>query len=334
MEYRNFGRTGVKTSQFALGCMMFGGRTDEAESTRIIHEALEQGINILDTADVYSEGRSEEIVGKAVKTSGLRDQLIIATKFHGRTERRDPNAQGNHRRHILAACDKSLKRLQTDHIDLYQAHRPSADVPIDETLRALDDLVRAGKVRYIGTSTFASWQVLESLWVSKEYGLNRVVSEQPPYHLLDRRVERELIPMAVTYGIAIMPWSPLAGGTLSGKYRRGETPPADARFQKKQGKENANLSDAAMDIVDVVRAIANDKGCTPSQVALAWCGSQEGVTCPIIGPRTVEQLSDNLGALGVTLSGEDKLRLDAVASPGRATVPYYYADFGPHWFRW
>jgi aryl-alcohol dehydrogenase-like predicted oxidoreductase len=334
MEYRNFGRTGVKVSQLALGCMMFGGRADEAESTRIIHEALEQGINTLDTADVYNDGRSETIVGKAVKESGLRDQLILATKVHGRTDRRNPNAQGNHRRHILSACEKSLERLQTDTIDLYQLHRPCADIPIDETLRALDDLVRAGKVRYIGTSTFASWQILEGLWASKEYGLNRFVSEQPPYHLLDRRAERELIPMAVTYGVAIMPWSPLAGGTLSGKYRRGETSPKDARFQRKPGKENENLGDAAMDVVDVVRALAGDKECTPSQLALAWCASQEGVTCPIIGPRTVEQLKDNLGALAVTLSHEDKLRLDATARPGRATVPYYYADFGPHWFRW
>jgi aryl-alcohol dehydrogenase-like predicted oxidoreductase len=330
MEYRNFGRTGVKVSQFALGCMMFGGRADEAESTRIIHEALEQGVNFLDTANVYSEGRSEEIVGKAVKASGLRDQLIIATKVHGRTDRRDPNAQGNHRRHILDACEQSLQRLQTDHIDLYQLHRPCADIPIDETLRALDDLVRAGKVRYIGTSTFASWQILESLWVSKEYGLNRFVSEQPPYHLLDRRAERELIPMAVTYGIAIMPWSPLAGGALSGKYRRGEASPKDARYQKK----NENLSDAAMDVLDVVRAIADEKGCTPSQLSLAWCASREGITCPIIGPRTVEQLRDNLGALRITLADEETVRLDAVARPGRATVPYYYADFGPHWFRW
>lgn len=334
MEFRNFGRTGMKVSQLALGCMMFGGRADEAESMRIIHGALERGINILDTADVYSQGKSEEIVGKAVKASGLREQLIIATKVHGRTDPKDPNAQGNHRRHIIAECERSLKRLQVDTIDLYQLHRPSSDTPIDETLRALDDLIRAGKVRYIGTSTFASWQVLESLWVSKELGLHRFVSEQPPYHLLDRRAERELIPMAITYGIAVMPWSPLAGGVLSGKYKRGETPPSEARFQKKQGKENANLSDAAMDVVDVVKSLAREKGCTSSQLALAWCASQDGVTCPIIGPRTLDQLKDNLGALDVTLSDEERLALDAAASPGRATVPYYFADFGPHWFRW
>jgi len=334
MEYRNFGRTGMKVSQLALGCMNFGGRTDETESTAIIHGALEQGINIFDTANIYSQGRSEEIVGGAVKASGLRNQLIIATKVHGRTDHKDPNAQGSHRLHIVTECENSLRRLQTDHIDLLQLHRPCADIPIDETLRAFDDLIRQGKVRYVGTSTFASWPVLESLWVSKEYGLNRVVSEQPPYHLLDRRAERELIPMAITYGVAIMPWSPLAGGALSGKYVRGESPPADARYKKKSSSENDNLGDAAMDVVDVVKSIASEKSCTPSQLALAWCSGQDGVTCPVIGPRTTQQLNDNLGAMRVTLSDEEKLRLDKAAPPGRATVPYYFADFGPHWFRW
>ena len=334
MEYRNFGRTGMKVSQLALGCMMFGGRTGEEESIAIITQALEQGINILDTANVYSQGRSEEVVGKALQATGLRDQLIIATKVHGRTDHKDPNAQGNHRRHIIDECERSLQRLQTDHIDLYQLHRPSSDIPIDETLRAFDDLIRAGKVRYIGTSTYASWQVLESLWVSKEYGLNRVVSEQPPYHLLDRRAERELIPMAMSYGLAVMPWSPLAGGVLSGKYSRGESAPEDARFQAKPGKDNMNLNDAAMDVVDVVKELAEEKACTPSQLSLAWCAAQDGVTCPVIGPRTMEQLVDNLGALSVTINDEDRLRLDAAAPPGRATTPFYFADFGPHWFRW
>jgi aryl-alcohol dehydrogenase-like predicted oxidoreductase len=176
VEYRNFGRTGVKVSQFALGCMNFGGRTEEEESLAIIERALEWGINLLDTANVYSQGRSEEIVGKALKQSGRRDRIIVATKVHGRTDHKDPNAQGNHRRHIIAECEKSLRRLGTDTIDLYQIHRPCADIPIDETLRALDDLIRSGKVRYVGTSTFASWQIIESLWVSKELGLNRFVS--------------------------------------------------------------------------------------------------------------------------------------------------------------
>ncbi|MFQ5512323.1 MAG: aldo/keto reductase [Candidatus Krumholzibacteriia bacterium] len=333
MEYRNFGRTGMKVSQFALGCMNFGGRSGEEESLAVIERALEWGINLLDTANVYSQGASEEIVGKALKASGRRERIIVATKVHGRTDHKDPNAQGNHRRHIVAECEKSLRRLGTDTIDLYQIHRPCADIPIDETLRALDDLIKSGKVRYIGTSTFASWQIMESLWVSKELGLNRFVAEQPPYHLLDRRAERELLPMAITYGLAVLPWSPLAGGMLTGKYRRGEAAPDGARFRRKNDKD-LNFSDAAMDVVDLVCEMAKEKECTPGQLALAWCAGQDGVTCPIIGPRTLEQLEDNLGAGDVTLTDDDRLRIDAVAAPGRAIVPYYFADFGPHWFRW
>jgi len=334
MEYRNFGRTGMKVSQLALGCMMFGARANEDESLAMIERALGSGINILDTADVYSQGKSELIVGRALKQSGRRDQVVLCTKVHGRTDPHDANAQGNHRRHIVAAVEDSLTRLQTDYIDVYQLHRPQADVPIDETLRALDDLVRAGKVRYIGTSTFASWQIVESLWVSKEYGLNRFVSEQPPYHLLDRRVERELIPAAITYGLAVMPWSPLASGMLTGKYRRGASHPEDARFKAKLAGKDAHFSDVAMDVVDVVCGLAEEKGCTPSQFALAWLAGQDGVTCPIIGPRTLAQLDDNLGATTVEVTAEDRARIDAVSPPGRAIVPYYFADFGPHWFRW
>src|ERR671917_2015401 len=223
MQYRSLGRTGTQVSELCLGCMMFGGRTDESPSWDIIDRAIDAGINFLDTANVYSRGRSEEVVGKALKRNGKRAQIVLATKVHGKMADDDPNAQGNNRRHIIAQCDASLRRLQTDYIDLYQIHRPDSQEPMDETLRALDDLIRAGKVRYIGTSTYAAWQVLESLWMSKELGLNRMVCEQPPYHLLDRRIERELVPLAQTYGLALIPWSPLAGGFLTGKYSRGET---------------------------------------------------------------------------------------------------------------
>ena len=334
MEYRNFGRTGLKVSKLALGCMMFGARTREGEAMAIIDRALEWGVNILDTANVYSMGHSEEIVGRTLKASGKRNQLVLCTKVHGRTNQNDANAQGNHRQHIIAEVENSLTRLQTDYIDVYQVHRPQADVPIDETLRALDDLVRSGKVRYIGTSTFAAWQIVESLWASKEHGLNRFVSEQPPYHLLDRRVERELIPAAITYGLAVMPWSPLASGMLTGKYRRGAAHPEDARFKAKAADKDPHFSDAAMAVIDTVCTIAEEKGCTPGQFALAWLSEQEGITCPIIGPRTLEQLDDNCGALEVEVSDDDRRRIDQVSQPGRAIVPYYYADFGPHWFRW
>jgi aryl-alcohol dehydrogenase-like predicted oxidoreductase len=229
VELRNFGRTGVKVSSLCLGCMMFGGRTNATDSYDIIDRALDAGINFLDTANVYSVGRSEEVTGEALKRNGRRNDIFLATKVHGKMGE-GPNDLGNSRRHIIEQCEASLRRLGTDWIDLYQIHRPQPEIAIDETLRALDDLVRSGKVRYIGTTTFGAWQVVEALWASKELGLNRFVSEQPPYNLLDRRVERELLPMARTYGLAIIPWSPIGGGLLSGKYRRGEQAPDDARF--------------------------------------------------------------------------------------------------------
>jgi len=216
VEYRNLGRTGVKVSEICLGCMMFGDWTDDEASADIIDRAIDAGVNFLDTANVYTRGASEEVVGKALKRNGKRDAMVLATKVHGAMNEKDLNASGNHRRHIIEQCEASLRRLQVDYIDLYQIHRPSSDVPIDETLRALDDLIRAGKVRYVGTSTYAAWQLVEALWAAQELGLNRFVSEQPPYHLLDRRIERELVPFAQTYGVALIPWSPLAGGFLTG----------------------------------------------------------------------------------------------------------------------
>jgi aryl-alcohol dehydrogenase-like predicted oxidoreductase len=257
---------------------------------------------------------------------------VLATKVHGAMDDTDPNMRGNSRRHIIQQCEASLKRLQTDWIDLYQIHRPHSEMPIDETLRALDDLIRAGKVRYIGTSTFAAWQVVESLWISKELGLNRFVCEQPPYNLLDRRIERELVPMAQTYGIGLIPWSPLAGGFLTGKYRRGEVP-AEGRWKDFMGPGGRKINDQAFTIVETLSDLAKAKSCSVSQLALAWCAQQPGITSPIIGPNTVAQLEDNLGAAGVTVTDEDRKRLDEVAPPGRMTVKYYEADFGPHHFR-
>ena len=245
MEYRSLGRTGIQVSALCLGCMMFGGRTSEEDSGPIIDRALEAGINFLDTANVYGRGIREEVLGRALRRNGQRSKTILATKVHGRMADDDPNAAGNTRRHVIEQWEASLRRLQTDYIDLYQLHRPDNHIPIDETLRALDDLVRSGKVRYIGTSTHAAWQIVEALWVSKELGLNRFVTEQPPYHLLDRRIERDLVPMARTFGIGIMPWSPLAGGFLTGKYRRGETAPRDSRLQS--GAAPAELAPLAID---------------------------------------------------------------------------------------
>ncbi len=349
MKYTNLGRTGVKVSQLCLGCMNFGGRTSEGEAIAIIQYALEAGINFLDTANVYGHdpadfnqgrGRSEEIVGKALRQNNARSKVVLATKAYFPMSD-DVNAQGSSRRHLIQQCEASLRRLQTDHIDLYQLHHPSNDIPIDETLRALDDLIRSGKVRYIGTSSFGAWQIMESLWVSKEHHFNRFICEQPAYNLLDRRAERELIPMAQTYGIAIIPWSPTAGGFLTGKYSRNAPVPADSRFDEFwKGLEQRHFSDAAFTILDLLMELSQEKGCTPYQLALAWCAQQPGITSPIIGPRTQQHLDDSLSALNILLTTEDLAHIDSVAPPGRATVPYYGYDgmawvtWGPHKLHW
>lgn len=334
MEYRPLGRTGVQVTSLCLGCMMFGRRTGADESITIIDRALDAGINFLDTANVYARGQSEEITGNALKRNGKRQRVILATKVHGRMADDDPNSFGNSRRHIIEQCEASLKRLQTDYIDLYQIHRPESDTPIDETLRALDDLVRSGKVRYIGTSTFGAWQVVESLWVSKELGLNRFVSEQPPYNILDRRVERELVPMALTFGIGLIPWSPIAGGLLSGKYRRGEPPPAGTRFADPNtpGRER-RLREEVFDVIDQLERIAQSKDCTMVQLSLAWVMAQPGITSPIIGPRTLAQLEEYLGAPAVALTQADRQQIDALVEPGGMVSPHYEANFGPHPYR-
>ncbi|HEX6566874.1 MAG TPA: aldo/keto reductase [Chthoniobacterales bacterium] len=298
-DYRLFGRTGVKVSPLTLGCMMFGGRTDLDESIRIIDRAIDAGINVLDTANVYSRGRSEEFIGEALKRNGRRQQIFLCTKVHGVMDDVDPNQQGNSRRHIIEQCEASLRRLQTDYIDVYQIHRPRPEIAIDETLRALDDLVRSGKVRYIGTTTFAGWQVVEALWASKELGLNRFVSEQPPYNLLDRRIERELVPAAQTFGLALIPWSPLGGGLLSGKYQRSQPIPPDSRYANPNPIQKRRFIEAVFDVTEPLSALAKEKGVSLAQFALAWTIHQPGVTSPIIGPRTLEQLEDNLGALNV-----------------------------------
>lgn len=342
MNYINFGRTGVRVSQLCLGCMNFGGRQNEEVSIRIIHQALDAGINYLDTANVYGHeplnfesgrGRSEGIVGKAL-TAGKRADVFLATKVHYAIGS-DPNAQGNSRRHIIEQCEASLKRLDTDHIDLYQLHGPNNDIPIDETLRALDDLVRSGKVRYIGTSGFAAWELMEALWVADRHGLNRVVSEQAPYNLLDRRIERELIPMLQTYDLALVAWAPSAGGFFSKQYAPGNRPPEGSRYEafwRGFYRESFDQNQRAFDLQTVVLDMAREKNASGYAIALAWCLSKPGVTSPIIGPRTSEQLTDSLTALQITLSEDDHRRLDQVAPPEWVTVPYI-AYKGRHLFR-
>ncbi|MFN3231211.1 MAG: aldo/keto reductase [Alphaproteobacteria bacterium] len=335
MQLRPLGRTGVQVSPFCLGTMMFGGKTDEADSIRIIDYALGEGVNFIDTANVYTGNESERIVGKALARDNRREAIVLATKaFMPQSD--NANDRGPSRRHIVKACEDSLKRLQTDHIDLYQMHRSSADVPVDETLRALDDLIRAGKVLYIGSSMFPAWQMVESLWVAKELGLNRFVCEQSAYHMLDRTAEREVIPAAQSFGLAVIPWGPLCGGLLTGKYRRDEGP-ADARWQNGKDNFGRTATPLAWDMVELVVRIAEEKGCSPSQVALAWCANQPGVTAPIVGPRTLEQIKDNLGAVDVSLTQDDFDRIDALNPPQGVAVRYYDAanrlDLRPHMHR-
>jgi aryl-alcohol dehydrogenase-like predicted oxidoreductase len=336
MEYRHLGRTGVKVSAYCLGTMMFGRSTGEADSIEIIRRAVDEGVNFVDTANVYGFGESERITGKAL-ADGTRAKVVLATKAFFPLEKDDLNGRGLSRRHLIEACEASLRRLGTDWIDLYQLHRPQSEIPIDETLRALDDLIRQGKIRYIGTSMFPAWKIVEALWASKELGLNRFVCDQSTYHVLDRTAERELLPALVSFGMAMIPWAPLCGGLLTGKYRRGDVS-AEGRWQG--GKDNFDrpITQAAFDVIDAFVEHAADKGCSPSQLALAWNAAQPGVTSPIIGPRTLEQLVDNLGAVAVTIDGADNARIDAMAPPLSATMKYYDAalavDRKPNLGRW
>jgi aryl-alcohol dehydrogenase-like predicted oxidoreductase len=336
VEYRNLGRTGVKVSQLCLGTMMFGRSTNEADSVAIIERALDQGVNFVDTANAYSAGASERYVGKAL-AGGRRASVVLATKGFFPLDPKDPNGRGLSRRHLIDACNASLERLQTDWIDLYQLHRAQSDVPIDETLRALDDLIHAGKIRYIGTSMFPSWKIVESLWAAREFGLNRFVCEQMAYNLLDRTAEREVLPAARTFGIATIPWAPLCGGLLTGKYKRDDQSAA-GRWHGGKDNFDRRVTPAAFDVIEGVVALAEEKGCSPSQLALAWLAAQPGITAPIIGPRTLDQALDNLGAASVTITEEDRARIDAFAPPLSATLRYYDAamatDFKPNFMRW
>ena len=323
MEYRLLGRTGVRVSPLCLGTLNFGGGTIEADAIRITHAALDAGINLVDTANMYHAGESERIVGKAI--TGRRDQVVLATKVHGRMGD-GANDLGNSRLHILKACEESLSRLGTDYIDLYQIHRPSPEIPIDETLGALTDLVRAGKVRYIGCSTHPAWMVMEALAVSERLGLARYVSEQPPYNLLDRRIENELIPLALRYNLAILPWAPIAQGVLAGRYPDARAMPGDARAARQPGPNNIyadRVTPAGIAAGQRFTIIAREHGRTPGQLALLWCKDQPGVTSPIFGPRTMEQLTELLPVLDMSLTPAERLACDTLVPPGGVVVNFH-----------
>ena len=321
MEYRLLGRTGVRVSPLCLGAMNFGGATGEHESVRIVHAALDAGVNFVDTADVYNEGRSEAVVGKAL--AGRRHEVVLATKAHNRTGP-GPNDLGNSRLHLLRACEDSLRRLGTDYIDLYQMHRASPEIPIDETLGALTDLVRAGKVRYIGCSTHPAWMVMEALAASGRLGLARYVSEQPPYNLLDRRIENELVPLAQRYDLAILPWAPLAQGVLAGRYDLGADLPADSRAARLPGSiYSQRVTPRGVEAGHRLAALAREHGKTPGQLALAWCKDQPGITAPIAGPRTEAQLAELLPVLDMALSAEERAACDRINPPGSVVANFH-----------
>jgi len=325
MEYRPLGRTGVMVSPLCLGAMNFGDPTGKEESIAILGRALEAGINFIDTANVYNAGESERIVGQALKESGRRDQVVLATKVHGRMGD-GPNEQGTSRYHILKACEDSLRRLQTGHIDLYQLHRPSLTVPVDETLRACDDLIRAGKVRYIGCSTYPAWMVMEALAVSERYGLARYISEQPPYNLLDRRVENELIPLCQKYGLAVLPWSPLAGGILAGLYPPDGQVPEGSRATRAGEFFRVRVTHKGREVAAKVGEMAQARGLTTAQLALLWVKDQPGVTSPIIGPRTMAHLEEAIAVMDMTLDDADRLRFDELVHPGNAVADFHNSN--------
>jgi aryl-alcohol dehydrogenase-like predicted oxidoreductase len=323
VDYRALGRTGVKVSPLCLGAMMFGawGERDHGESVRIIHRALDAGINFVDTADVYSSGESEEIVGKALAGGG-RDDVILATKVHGRMGE-DPNQFGNTRRWIMREVENSLRRLGTDWIDLYQIHRPEDDTDVDETLGALTDLVRAGKVRYIGSSTFPASQIVEAQWTAERRGRERFVSEQPPYSLLARGVEADVLPTCLRHGIGVIPWSPLAGGWLSGKWRKGADDLTSRRSAMLPKRYDLSIPEnqRKLDAADALGRLADDAGISLIHVALAFVLRHPAVTAAIIGPRTMDHLESQLGAAEVELPADVLDRIDEIVPPGVTINP-------------
>ena len=326
------GRTGVEVSRLCLGTMMFGdwGNKDHQDSVRIIRRAIDAGINFIDSADIYAYGESEEILGKAIAEHGRREDLVIATKFFNGMKQQ-PNYRGGSRQWIMRAVEDSLRRLGTDYLDLYQMHRPDEHTDIDETLGALDDLVRQGKVRYIGSSTFQPSQVVEAQWAARQHHTARFVTEQPPYSLLARGVEADLLPTTHRHAMGTLVWSPLAGGWLSGKYRKGQDLPLTRRGSD---KEPFDLTDpvtaAKLEAADQLGALADDLGVPLVHLALAFVLRHPGVTSAIIGPRTMEQLESQLDAASLELDTATLDRIDEIVPPGTNVDPND-AGFSNYW---
>ena len=324
MKYRRLGDTGLMVSELCLGCMTFGRETEEEDSKGLVGRFLEAGGNFIDTADVYSKGVSEEITGKAIKE--VRDEVVLATKV--RFPMGDgPNEVGLSRKHIMQGCEDSLRRLGTDYIDLYQVHCWDSATPLEETLSALTDLVRAGKVRYIGVSNFTAWQLMRSLQLSEVHGFERFVCVQPQYSLVERNIEREILPVCLEEGLGVIPWSPLGGGFLSGKYSRDQEPPQGSRIseavESMEEYWDRRATERNWRVLEVVGRISEETGKSYAQIALNWLLRQEGVTAPIIGARTMHQLEDNLGASGWELD-EGQVAELSEASALEDVYPYRF----------
>ena len=315
MEYRRLGDTGLMVSELCLGCMTFGREASEEDSKRLVDRFLDAGGNFIDTADVYSKGVSEEITGRAIK--GVRDDVVLATKVYFPMGE-GPNDTGLSRKHVTQGCEDSLRRLGTDYIDLYQVHCWDSATPLKETLSALTDLVRSGKVRYIGVSNFTGWQLVKSVCLSEANGLERFVCLQPQYSIVERNIEREILPICLEEGLGVIPWSPLGGGFLSGKYRREEEPPEGSRISEAVASMEEHWDRRATErnwaALDVVGRISEETDKSYAQISLNWLLRQDGVTAPIIGARTLEQLEDNLGASGWTLDEEQVEELSDASS--------------------
>ena len=341
MEYRSLGRTGAKVSPLCLGTDNFMDPTPEDECENILNAAMDAGINLLDTGDVYADGDGERVIGRILKENGRRHEVLIATKVDsGRRqvgfrledyrEVLGPNEYGQSRLNVIRACEASLKRLQTDYIDLYQIHRPSPDIPVDETLGALNDLVRQGKVRYIGCSTHPAWMVMEAILVSESKGWARYVTEQPPYNLLDRRIENELIPMCQKWGLGLINWAPMGMGVLAGRYSSGTDYPEGSRADLRGGFYADRVTQRGVEVGRAFSALAADAGLSAAQLAVLWCKDQPGITAPLIGPRTLQHLEPLIPVLEMTLSDDLRAACDELVPPGSAVVDFHNTS---HWMK-
>ena len=334
MEYKILGRTGLEVSSIAFGTDNFLDPTPEKESTRMLNHALDAGVNLIDTGDVYAGGEAEKMIGRALKNNGRRQDVLISTKVdHGMSipgksldeyiPDLKPNTHGLSKANIIRACENSLRSFQTDYIDIYFAHRFSPEIPLDETLGALDYLVQSGKVRYIGFSTHPAWVVMESLMIAKEFGYQRIVAEQPPYNLLDRRIENELIPLAQKYGIGLITWAPMAMGVLAGRYQDTENLPKNSRAIYRGGYYRDRVTQAGLKVGKEFSVLAKKINLSPAQLALLWAKDQPGVTAPLMGPRTMKHLEELLPVMKMKLDEETRVACDQLVHPGTAVTDFH-----------